>query len=71
MTDPQEASDNVTHLANSDGAPRTSQEGPKGGQSVGGPATATESTTEAAFTGSDDPTVADMPADGVQARNPL
>jgi hypothetical protein len=71
MTDPQEASDNVTQLANSDGATRTSQEGPKRGQSVGGPATATESTTEAALTGSNDPTVADMPADGDQARNPL
>ena len=71
MTDPQEASDNAKDLAHSDGSPGTSQTGPADGHGVGGPTATMESSTEDALSGSDDPTIGDVPATGDQAANPL
>jgi hypothetical protein len=56
MTDPEETSANITSLGSSDGRPDKSigrEDDPTagGGSDVGGPAGATESTTEDAFTG--------------------
>jgi hypothetical protein len=71
MTDPQETSETVDDLADSGGEPRTRPTAPAGGHSVGGPATASESTTEAALTGHDRPLVGDTAAADDQAHNPL
>jgi hypothetical protein len=71
MTDPQETSDTIERLADSDGSARTRPAAPNGGQSVGGPAAAGESTTEAALSGSDGPVIGDTPAVDDPARNPL
>jgi hypothetical protein len=56
MSDPQETSADITSLGSSDGNPDSSigrDDDPAGGHGsdVGGPAGATESTTEDAFTG--------------------
>ncbi|HEX4392552.1 MAG TPA: hypothetical protein VH084_13610 [Mycobacterium sp.] len=71
MTDPQETSDTVEQLVDSDGGGRIRPAAPTGGQSVGGPAAASESATEAALTGSDDPVIGNTPAADDPARNPL
>jgi hypothetical protein len=71
VTDPQETSDTVEQLADSNGGGRTRPAAPTGGQSVGGPAVASESTTEAALTGSDDPVIGETPAVDDPGRNPL
>ncbi len=53
MTDPQETSADITSLGSSDGNPDESvgRRDEDSGSDVGGPAGATESTTEDAFTG--------------------
>ncbi len=71
MTDPHETSDNTDQLAHSGGEAPLHEDGPEGGQGVGGPASTIESSAESALTGSDEPGSDEAAAAEGQSKSPL